>query len=775
MAKLQGFGWEDWARFGMGDVHPTLMQNMLGNGFSTPVFLACFVSALTHCDAWQPRFCAPALRRLERLNLPRPVSGTSDEVKLRDWVTQVYSLRHGAPEGEMIGLRLPPGVDLKNVDSEYGLYMFDDGGQKALAAALVLLGCLHLAGTEPIESLRHPHVTGLVKGLLQIPTLHKSQASDEVSQMLQRIVKQNVDAKKLPVSSFEWCGILERLGEESIGSISEAVQKYNEANDRSASGSLMIDSKKCYAIGHWMHKCCKEAKAIVMDAMQDAPFQYGPFGEGLAQMPQLFIGSKADGMRSSPESGLFPLANEETLRIDWDLTLESHGQAMLFERIKRAFEMNTAIVAEVRDKRKYRMSLEDLTSVRNLCALWQQIRAFCMTRIPDEFTKLDERLRSGSSMDEQLQPLFQECPSVFSISMLPLTQKAALTELKLKEESVTVEVERQRLELRAAKWKWFQGALARDQSQMALISQAPEKIQALKHRKVMSWRLEQAKVGERVVLAYADKFLRCRQVEKLQHLHEVLHEYRSFVAESAGIKQTDLCMVSFCDLNVPLANSKERMGELMQAIACINDIQPSKNIGIVECAEHPRKSSRRGHADEEKELQEELWALRQQCDTRWILPFEVPASAEAHSSRRRWSFGRLVTNKEAEETNQFMVASELALAGRPLTDKKIVIPLSKDLLLPESLEADEDLKQADRQRPSAEAIAAQKGSDRYLALFRSLFSLSGDGLAKQAVILINLTGYVEELGAAAFRQNLALCSKAIPLCLQWICHGLLIR
>lgn len=137
----------------------------------------------------------------------------------------------------MIGLRLPPGVDLKNVDSEYGLYMFDDGGQKALAAALVLLGCLHLAGTEPIESLRHPHVTGLVKGLLQIPTLHKSQASDEVSQMLQRIVKQNVDAKKLPVSSFEWCGILERLGEESIGSISEAVQKYNAIPEICAHGS----------------------------------------------------------------------------------------------------------------------------------------------------------------------------------------------------------------------------------------------------------------------------------------------------------------------------------------------------------------------------------------------------------------------------------------------------------------------------------------------------------------------------------------------------------
>lgn len=119
------------------------------------------------------------------------------------------------------------------------------------------------------------------------------------------------------------------------------------------------------------------------------------------------------------------------------------------------------------------------------------------------------------------------------------------------------------------------------------------------------------------------------------------------------------------------------------------------------------------------------------------------------SVARRWTSGRLVVNKDAEETNQFITASELALAGRPLTEKRIVIPLSKDLLLPESLEPDEDLKQAERQRPSAEPIAAQKGSERYIALIRSLLSLSGDGLARQAVVLVNLTGYVEEFGSAA--------------------------
>ena len=290
----------------------------------------------------------------------------------------------------------------------------------------------------------------------------------------------------------------------------------------------MIDSKKTWAIKNWMEKCCQEAKSVVMDSMQDSPFQYGPWGEQLAQMSHLFMGSVAEGFKPLPTCSLAPLANEESLQIDWDLRLDAAGQAMLFKRIKIAFDMNTAIVTEIREKRRYRMATEELIALRNLCALWQQLRPFCLSRVPD-FEAFEGKLLNGSALDEQFEPLLQECPTSFAVSMLPMSQRAAMSELKQKEESVTVEVEKQRLELRSAKWKWFQGALARDQSQMALVSAAPEKLQALRHRKEMAWRLEQAKVGERIVIAYGEKYLRCRQLQQLQHLHEAMHEYRNFV------------------------------------------------------------------------------------------------------------------------------------------------------------------------------------------------------------------------------------------------------
>ena len=113
-----------------------------------------------------------------------------------------------------------------------------------------------------------------------------------------------------------------------------------------------------------------------------------------------------------------------------------------------------------------------------------------------------------------------------------------------------------------------------------------------------------------------------------------------------------------------------------------------------------------------------------------------------------------MVNQDAVESNVFATGSELVLAGRPLMEQKIFIPLSKDLVLPESLEENEDLRTAERLRPSSEAIHAQKGSERYMALLRSILSLPAPGFGKGPCIIVNLTGYVEEMGLAATRSSM---------------------
>lgn len=71
------------------------------------------------------------------------------------------------------------------------------------------------------------------------------------------------------------------------------------------------------------------------------------------------------------------------------------------------------------------------------------------------------------------------------------------------------------------------------------------------------------------------------------------------------------------------------------------------------------------------------------------------------------------------------------------------------MLLPESLDEESDLKQSERQRPSSEATQAQKGTKRWMALLQSLLTMSGAAMKGKPCIVINLTGYIEDVGCAA--------------------------
>ena len=256
-------------------------------------------------------------------------------------------------------------------------------------------------------------------------------------------------------------------------------------------------------------------------------------------------------------------------------------------------------------------------------------------------------------------------------------------------------------------------------------------------------------------------------------------------------------ILAVADLNVPWAKAKKHLSELCSAIQFTNDLNPCKHAALIELPEIAKKTSKRGLCDEETEVQNECWSLRQVCDSRWMCPFDVHPSAEHQTGRkslcllislpccaspqfvflslarghdtffvgfaqlslrssqfrldsRRFNQGRFVTNKEGAETNAWTNFSELGVCGRPLGDQKIFMPLSKDLLLPESLSAEEDLRFAERQRPSPETVAAQKGKDRWMTLLRSALTMVGNyDMTNTPVIILNFTSYVEDVGTAA--------------------------
>ena len=85
-----------------------------------------------------------------------------------------------------------------------------------------------------------------------------------------------------------------------------------------------------------------------------------------------------------------------------------------------------------------------------------------------------------------------------------------------------------------------------------------------------------------------------------------------------GCSVSDLMMISVVDLNVPFAKAKENLDELCRSVQFLNDLAPDFHCGLIEIPQMAKKSSRRGIADEETDLQQKLWGLRQICDERWF-------------------------------------------------------------------------------------------------------------------------------------------------------------
>ncbi|CAK9075739.1 unnamed protein product [Durusdinium trenchii] len=521
--------------------------------------------------------------------------------------------------------------------------------------------------------------------------LKMAPASDMTSAMIKRIIRQNVDSKKLAVSSYEWSEILAAMQKEGEAvSVQTAMDMYNANPEVTAHG-----------------------------------------------------GSSAKD-------------SEASIPIDWSLPMSSLSQEMIFCRIRTNFERSTAIIQNPSDRKKYRQTEEELMSLRNLLCLWASVRDFCSTRLKD-FHEFDKLIRTSTAKDIELREILESRPAVFAVSMLPSAQRQALEEARMQEEGISLDVEKERLKVRDARWTYFQSALERDQKLLMCVKEAPQKVEALRHRKAVAWRLQQAQLGEKVVNAYQDKFLRCDLVNKVELAQQKINEFRSFVvalngeltfcgcAQSAGCSELDVYYITVVDLNVPGAKSSERVQELCSCLQFSNDLCPQRHVGLVELPEYAKKASKRGLADEEQELQNTLWSLRQTCDSRWICPFDIHPSADAQTNRRRFSTGRLVCNMDGAEDNIFLTSSELGTAGRPLSHECITLPLSREIIVPESLSPDGDLKQAERVRPSVETCSAQKGTKRWMQLLQSLLTMGGGSPLKgKPVVVLNLTGYIED-------------------------------
>lgn len=291
---------------------------------------------------------------------------------------------------------------------------------------------------------------------------------------------------------------------------------------------MKLDKKKANSIRNWMERCGQDSLALVEGTQHDVPFSFGPFGEPLSQLSWLFLGSTSPTqLTASAASGLSPLDNEQTVSIDWDLPLTEWGQFLLFSRIISDFSTATALV-EVKSKKKYRAKEMDLQQIRNVIALWSQIRGLCEAGKMD-IQEFEQKLVKGNHVDEELQDVLLQRPRTFSLSMMPSQRQQMQQVAETREQAMLGEVEQQRLEVRHAKFDFLKKALKRDQLQLTRVQAAPAKLAALQSRTEAVWREEQAALGEKAVHSWCNKFLRVAEVEKADFATGPMIEYLNFI------------------------------------------------------------------------------------------------------------------------------------------------------------------------------------------------------------------------------------------------------
>ncbi|CAK9005910.1 Uncharacterized protein SCF082_LOCUS8794 [Durusdinium trenchii] len=635
-------------------------------------------------------------------------------------------------EGETVTVRLP--VDgLKPVNLAINCLRFQDGSQKCLGAFMTWL-CLMLASKlEPDDSevTKGPVVT-LASSLLRLRTIVKGSmaAADEIDSTIHQIVKQNIDSKVQPVSSLTWASILSAVSD--AANFDQCMEKYNrhpevQSFEATNSSPISLDNKKRQAVRGLLEATSPAAFDVLTQSTHDAAWAQGPFGEAFVALPFIYLGSvgKLEKEIGGPNACLESMPNEPYVTLDWSLPMSEKGQIYFFNRVRSSFDRLTLTVS-LAQKKRYRQSPEELMQTRNLVVLFSQIVDHMQTRLPpDEIAKWIKEVQCGPGRDEDLLHLIHMRPATFSLSMLLSRQNQARQDLHELELKKVEAVEIQRQEVTAAQWKFFQSALQSDQAIIDRARQAPK----------------------------LDAYMRVVQVDKIELAQQEISKMKMEIATSCGVGLDSVACLGICDFNMPTARQKQVCGNLIEGISIINSSgNPSLNSTLAIFPDYARDSCPHGLYDEEKAIIEGCFGLRMHLDTRFIDLHTPQQRSEGKSSMRRFSQGRVIVNQDTVAANIWM-NSELSVFGRPINADEqsagaptTLLPKSSSLVLPEGSSPNSDLKISERVRPSVEQQSAQKGVCRFQALIESMVKLVP---VPGPLLIVNITGYVEECAAAA--------------------------
>ena len=264
------------------------------------------------------------------------------------------------------------------------------------------------------------------------------------------------------------------------------------------------------AVKNLIENTCQAAFDHLVQSTHDIPFAFGPYGESFCQIGFMFLGSvgKLDPAALDPELQAGPLPNEPFISIDWNLPMTEEAQTMLFKRVRTSFDRVSWMVP-MHQRKKYRMTVDELSRTRNMVALFCQLHAHMKANLSEAMVqKWVHDVQEGLNRDEDLLQLMHSRPTQFAMSMLLSEQDHAKKNMEDFEIKKVEKVQQQRLEVANAQWNFFKAALEQDQGLIKKVQAAPRQVRQRLHVKQVAHRSKMIATGEQGCLRYQERMRR---------------------------------------------------------------------------------------------------------------------------------------------------------------------------------------------------------------------------------------------------------------------------
>ena len=261
------------------------------------------------------------------------------------------------------------------------------------------------------------------------------------------------------------------------------------------------------AVRNLLEFTCADAFSEMLASTHDLPFGLGCFGEAFCTNGNMFLGStwKSDGLDDAEGSKPEPLPNESFVPLDWTLPMTPEAQKILFKRIRATFNRVTSMIP-TNQKKKYRMTGEDLIRCRTMVVVFTQILGNLRSRLSsDDVSSWISEVENGMGKDEDLLQLIHQKPRVFSLSMLLSHQDQAKQDMHDEEKKKVELCELQRQEVVSAQWKYFVMALKQDHETMEVVRAAPALVRSKLHVKQVAHRSKMVGAAESACSGYQDR------------------------------------------------------------------------------------------------------------------------------------------------------------------------------------------------------------------------------------------------------------------------------